>query len=472
MVIWGMFTGSYSYRRIFIIALGPLFLARLFLAVVRERARSISSPWQAGKKLAQTSGTRVLVLGGGFGGVHTVLRLEKALCCRPGIDLTLVSNENFFLFTPLLHEVATGGVETRHIAYPYRRLRGNRKFNFFQREIRSIDLAAKKVVTDQEVLSYDFLVLALGSVTDTAGLPAFAKNVFTLKSLVDGIFLRNHIINMFEQADLVEGAEQEKMLTFIVVGGGYTGVQLVTEMRDFIIGSLIRHYPRVQRRIGRLILVQGQERILPDFDEKLAAYAFHQLREQGIEVRLRSRVTKVWDDGVELNGAESLPTCTVVWVAGVNANPVVAGLPVEKDSSGRVKVNDYLEVPGFPGVYALGDNAHVKDNAGHPLPATAHIAVRQPKVAAANILADLVGRPKRTYRYSYMGQLVSLGSRSGVVKFYGLRLPGLSARIIWLVIYLNIMAGLYNRTRVALDWLLGLIFGRDITLLRLRQRGD
>ncbi|MBM2832472.1 MAG: yumB1 [Dehalococcoidia bacterium] len=258
------------------------------------------------------------------------------------------------------------------------------------------------------------------------------------------------------------------MLTFVVVGGGYTGVQLVTEMRDFIVDSLIRHYPRVQRSTVRLILVQGQERILTDFDENLAAYAFIQMRREGIEVRLGARVTRVWEDGLELNGTESLSTCTVVWVAGISANPVVAALPVDKDASGRVKVDEHLELPGFPGVYALGDNAHVKDKAGRPLPATAHIAVRQPAVAVANILADLRGQPKKAYTYFYMGQLVSLGSHSAVVKFYGLRLPGLPARVIWLVLYLNIMAGLYNRTRVALDWFLGLIFGRDITLLRLR----
>jgi NADH:ubiquinone reductase (H+-translocating) len=169
-----------------------------------------------------------------------------------------------------------------------------------------------------------------------------------------------------------------------------------------------------------------------------------------------------------LNCKESLPTCTVVWVAGISANPVVAALPAGKDGTGRIKVDGYLEVPGFPGVYALGDNAHVEDKVGQPLPATAHIAVRQPKVAAANILAELRGRPRKAYNYFHTGQMVSLGAHSAVGIFYGLRIPGLPARIVWLVVYLNIMSGLYNRTRVALDWFLGLIFGRDITLLRLR----
>jgi NADH dehydrogenase len=156
-------------------------------------------------------------------------------------------------------------------------------------------------------------------------------------------------------------------------------------------------------------------------------------------------------------------------VVGVRANPVAAALPVEKDDLGRVKVNDYLEVPGYPGVYALGDNANVKDVTGQPLPPTAHIAVRQPKIAAANILADLRGKPKRPFRTKYLGRLVSLGSHSAVLKLYGLRIYGLGARVIWLVAYLNIMAGPYNRTRVAMDWFLALIFGRDSTLLRLSR---
>jgi len=454
-VMWGMFTGSYNYGNILKTTLRPSFVPRLSLQALREKLR--------GRRLIPR---RVLILGGGFGGVYTALHLEKALRRQP-VEITLVSRENFFLFTPLLHEVATGGIETRHIAYPIRSLRGRKRFSFIQAEVAAVDLDKKAVQTDRGLLPYDYLVLALGSTTDTRQLPTAAGHVFTLKTINDGIAIRNHLISLFEEADARPGGEG--LLTFVVAGGGATGVQLIAEMRDFFFRFLLRNYPGVDPEKVRLILVQNRERLLDDMHPSLAAYALSVLRKKGIEVRLGSKVTRVLPGAVEISGQEVISTSTLVWTAGVRASPVVEALPVEKDSLGRVKVNRYLEVPAFPGVYALGDNAlFVNPATGSPLPARAHIAVRQPRVVAHNILADLFGRRKRPCPVPWMSQTVSLGSREAGMELLGLRILGLPARFLWLVSYLLLVPSVYVRTRVLLDWLLALFFGRDTTLIRLR----
>ncbi|MBI4216509.1 MAG: NAD(P)/FAD-dependent oxidoreductase [Chloroflexi bacterium] len=411
---------------------------------------------------------RILVLGGGFGGVYTTLHLERALRRDPGVELTLVSEENFFLFTPFLHEVATGGIETRHIAHPIRKLRGRKRFSFLLGEVQAIDLAAKQVHTDHGSLGYDFLVLALGSATRMDGLEGPKETVFTLKSLRDGILLRNHIIEMFERADAEPELERQRpYTTFVIAGGGYTGVQLAAEMRDFIRHSLLKHYRQVKGY--HILLVQDGDSILAGMERGLAEAAHRTLVSLGVEVRLGARVTRVAADWAEVEGQGRVPTRTLVWATGVVARPVVAALPLPQDESGRIVVNDFLEVPGQEGLYALGDNACLTDpQTGQAAPPRAHVAVRQARVVAANIVAKLRGRPPRPFRYSLGGELVALGSRSAVAHVYGWRVRGLLARLIWLVGYTAIMKGRYNRLRVVLDWLLALIFGRDSTLLRVR----
>ncbi|MBI4301200.1 MAG: FAD-dependent oxidoreductase [Chloroflexi bacterium] len=455
--LWGMFTGSYSYGQILRTVLEPAFPLRLFLRAVRQRLRGIALP-----------SCRILILGGGFGGVYAALHLERALRKQKAVELTLVSRDNFFLFTPLLHEVATGGIETRHIAYPIRTLRGRRRFTFMHGEVESIDLEDKSVLTNRGPLSYDYLVLALGSTTDTRQLPELTPNVFTLKDLYDAMVLRNHVIALSEEADACP-EEQEKLLTFVVAGGGATGVQLVAEMRDFIFRFLLKNYRKLQPEKVRLILIQNEERLLEEMDPGLGSYALSVLKKKGVEVRLRSRVTKVLPQAVEINEEEVIPTHTVVWATGIRGNPVVECLPLAKDAWGRVKVNQYLEVSGASGVYALGDNAlFINPKTGRPLPARAHVAVRQPRTVARNILADLLGGRKQASPVPWVAETVSLGSREAAMKLWRWRLFGLPARFLWLISYLFLVPSVYARTRVVLDWLLALFFGRDTTLLRLR----
>ncbi|MCL4535026.1 MAG: FAD-dependent oxidoreductase [Bacteroidetes bacterium] len=464
-ITWGMFTGAYSYRSILQRTLWPSMWSEMLQAVFMPPKVRAGGP---ASDLDAPHEKRVLVLGGGFAGVYTTLHLERALGRRPDISISLVSDENFFLFTPLLHEVATGGIETRHIALPIRRLRGKRLFSFVQAEVLSVDLASRTVHTSRGDMQYDVLVLALGSVTDRRALPGPDSRVFTLKTLRDGIVLRNHVIRMFEAASAMEG-DPAPLVTFVVVGGGTIGVQLVAELRDFIYGSLLKEYTKISPESVRVILTQSDERILPEIDPELSSIARRVLEKQGVEVLTGTQVTRVRPNCVELNCGRVISTHTVVWAPGIVASPVVAALPVEKDAIHRVIVNEYLEVPSYPGVYALGDNAHFDDERmGQPLPPTAHIAVRQPKVVAANIVAELEGRPKQPYRYRHMGQIIALGPRSAVAEIYGFRTHGFLTRLVRMVAYSAVMMGRYNRIRVFTDWLLGLFFGRDSTLLRVR----
>ncbi len=454
-VLWDLFTGSHSYGHILRTALDPRFLVRFAAEAARQR-------WRPSR---QARPLRVVVAGGGFAGVYTTLKLEKALRRWPGVEVTLISEENFFLFAPLLHEVATGGIETRHIALPIRALRGSRRFRFINAEVQSVDLEGKRLVTGQGDLSYDYLVLALGAAPGSGS--GDHSSAFTLKTLYDGIYLRNHIIQLFETADSCPDHEAET-LTFVVVGGGPVGVQTVAEMRDFMLRHLRAKYENAGRSRVRLMLVSPDPRLLPDMDEHIASYSLALLRRKGIEVRLGSRVTKVWDQGMELDGGEVVPTQTVVWCAGTRTCDVVRSLPVAKDGEGRILVNEGLGVPGFPGVYALGDNAHFADPAtGQPLPPRAHIAVRQPGTVAHNIVADLAGGRRKAFKVPWMADMVSLGSYSAAMKVGGVRVYGFPARVLWLGGYLALLPRNYNRIRVAADWFLSLFFGRDTTLLRL-----
>ncbi len=465
---WGMFTGSYSYKHIARMVLGPVSQARLSTALLVEELRHLTRRQPAPPRQLYVGSRKVLILGSGFGGTYTLRRLVRSTNQNENVDITLVSDENFFLFTPLLHEVAMGGIETRHIAYPIRRLHWRDRFNFVQAEILNIDLAGRRVATTSGPLEFDRLVIALGSVTDTSALKLEGGTVFTLKTLHDAMRMRNHLIDCFEQASIVNDREKQKqLLTFVTIGGGYIGVQTVTELRDFIYGNLLRYYKAVDPTLIRIVLVEAERKIMTRLHEKLGAYVMKQLHRMGIEVMMNSTVTRAGDGFAEIDGFEKLPACTLIWTAGMTANPLIAELQAEKDALGRVIVNEYMEVSGFPGVYALGDCAHFEDPASaRPIPPRAHTTVRQAKVVAGNILADIRGTERKPYHYTDSGEIVSIGDSKAVFRFYNLRLYGFPARLIWLVAYSMLVTGANNRVRIIMDWLLSLIFGRDVTLLR------
>jgi NADH:ubiquinone reductase (H+-translocating) len=467
---WGMFTGAYTYSQILGMALSP----RLWWSFARAALR----PWEGSMATdgpaapaAPRRRTRVLVLGGGFAGVNTMKRLERTLGRDPGVALSLVSDENFFLFTPMLHEVVSGGIETRHIAVPIRRLRGDRRFDFVRASVQSVDLNARRVHTTRGPLDYDALVVALGSTTDMRAIEGREEHVFELKTLAHAVRLRNQIIRVFEAAAAGE-PDGDALLTFVVVGGGITGVQTAADVNEQARRFLPREYTSIHPWRVRVLLLHEGADLVPELHPRLRRAARETLEKQGVEVRLRTRVSDVDEGTVELEGGTRIRARTVIWTPGIVANPVVAAMRAPHDDIGRVHVDAHYRLAEHPEVFVLGDAAHQLDPAtGEPLMPTAHIAVRQPGAVAHNVQALLRGTPMRTWRYHHMGQMVALGPRAALAEVFGIKLRGFATRLLWQSAYSALMAGgPYNKARVATGWALGLLFGRDSTLLRGHRR--
>jgi len=404
---------------------------------------------------------RILILGAGFAGLYTALRLEKALGEGTPVEITLVDRNHFHLFTPLLHETASGVVHPGLIMTPIRRILRGRRINFLRARVDSIDLQAQEVTLCCTHMPYDILVIALGSVTNFYGLESVRQRALEIKSAGDADRLRCHVINRFEAAAREsDPRRRRKLLTFAVVGGGCTGVETVTEVHEFLMHLREEQYYGIAADELRVVLVEIQDRVLPQMDRTLSRAALRRMQKMGIEVMLNTTVKGFTDAGLEFaDGQDPLAGDTVVWAAGVRANPLLDNLPLERDRMGRVIVDSDLRVPGMPSVYVLGDAAH----AHHPetqevYPPTAQVAYRQARIAAANIAAHLQGGAQRRFDFTYIGDLVSMGRLSGVADPYGLKLRGFSAWAMWKFYYLLTLVGWQNRLRVALNWLLALLF--------------
>lgn len=418
--------------------------------------------------------TRIVVVGGGFAGVYSALHLEKmaSRMGSGGMSLTLVSRDNFLLFTPMLHEVASSSIATSNIVVPIRKL--YRKCDFWQAEIESIDLQTKRVVTlhgsaanhHRRRLEYDYLVIALGSVTNFFGMTGVARHALTMKTIGDAITLRNYVIEMLEQAEVGPVEEQAELLSFVVAGAGFAGVELVAGLNDFVREAAV-HYRHLDSEKINVCLVSSSDRILPELSEDLAEFALAKLRQRGVRVLLNTRVLDAEANAVKLHTGEQIATRTLVWTAGVTPPPLILSLPCEKDDQGRILTDEYLEVKGFPGVFALGDCAHVPDpRTGRAFPPTAQHALRQARLAARNLAASIAGGRKLPFSYTMRGQLAALGRRSGVADLMGLKFAGFPAWWLWRTIYLAKLPHLERKVRVALDWTLDLFFSRDIVELK------
>ncbi len=409
---------------------------------------------------------RILILGSGFGGLYTALHLEKKLRRAANVEVTLVNRENFFLFTPLLHEVAAGDLDVTHIVNPVRKLL--RRTHFFNGDIKSIDLDRRCVVVthaddnhDHE-LTYDYLVLALGSVTNFYNLPGLADNALTMKSLSDAILLRSRLIKNLEDADFECSCEdRSRLLTVAVVGGGFAGVETIASVNDFV-REAVRYYPRLNERELRIVLIEATGAILPELGAKLGEYARTKLSARGVEFLMNTSVKSVSPDGIILSDDSIIRTNLLVWTAGVSPNPLLSLLDCTKER-GRVSTNEFLEVADWPGVWALGDCAAVPDRStGRSCPPTAQHALRQGRVVANNIIASINGRGKQAFRFKTIGALASIGKRTGVARILGVNFSGFVAWWLWRTIYLSKLPRLEKKVRVALDWALDLLFSKDL----------
>ena len=417
--------------------------------------------------------SRVLILGGGFGGIYAAIELERALRSRPDVCITLVTRDNYFLFTPMLHEVAASDLEMNTIVNPLRKML--RRVKTFTGNIETINLERRCVAVTHgfdrhaHELSYDHLIIALGSSTNFFGLPGLQDAALTIKTLDDAIELRNRLITHLEEANSECAAGQRQpLLTFVVVGAGFAGVETLGGINDFV-REAICFYPNLTPEFVRTILISSEEFILPELGSKLGAYAQRKLAARGVQIITSTRVTAVRDGMVELSDGRTIRATTLIWAAGNAPNPLVAGLPIAKHG-GRILVDEYLAAKEFPGVWALGDCASVPDRkTGEFHPPTAQHAIREARCAARNVAADIVGGKKKPFHFSTLGRLAAIGRRTGVANVFGLNFSGFFAWWLWRTIYLLKLPRLEKKMRVALDWTLDLCFAKDFACVTARH---
>lgn len=413
---------------------------------------------------------RILILGGGFAGAYAALHLEKRLRGAPDVEVVLVSRVNFVLFTPMLHEVAGADVAVTDIVQPLRKML--RHTRVAVADVEAIDLAGRQVrvrlsdIPNPVDIPYDQLVLALGAVTNFYHIPGLAEHALTMKTLGDAILLRNHVIDALELADnQINDTARQTTLTAVIAGGGFAGVETVGAINDFLREGM-KFYPHLKPDMVRVVLVHPGEVILPELGERLGRYAQTKQGARGVEIRLKTKVAGYDGHEVTLDDGTRIATRMLVWTAGVTPAPVLASLPCQLQH-GRVVTDEFMRVPNFPGVWALGDCAFIPDpfNPGKSYPPTAQHAAREGAVLASNIVAVMRGEPLQPFRFKILGLLASIGRRAGVAEILGWNFSGIIAWCLWRGIYLSMLPGIQKKVRVALDWTLDLFFSKDLVQL-------
>ena len=368
--------------------------------------------------------TSVVIAGGGFAGLSAAMYLDKTLARRDDVDVTLISRENFILFTPMLHEVAAGDLYPGDIVNPIRRIL--RRVKFVEAEVESIDLPARRVhclgglARLKFELEFDHVLLTLGSETNFFDLPGVSEWAVTMKSMFDAAMLRNRVLALLEEATVQKDpVARRQLLTFVTAGGGFAGAETTGAINDFV-REIIRYYPDLNEELIRVVVIHPGKFLLPELGEELGNYAEHKLRERKVEVIKGARVASYDGSLVTLTDGKSIPASTLIWTAGVKPSPVIATLPCEKER-GRLLVSEFLAVTGVPGLWAAGDCAAVPvSNTEKFHPPTAQHGLREGLVAAKNIAAVILDRPLKSFTFTTLGQLATIGRRTGVAMVFGI----------------------------------------------------
>jgi len=444
----------------------------------------------------------IVILGGGFAGIGVLKKLQKKFQNDGDVEITLVSKDNFILFTPMLPEIVSGMIETRHIVTPVREF--CKKAKYFEANIKSIDFDDKKVVishiigryTSEKVqqrddkynknndnfhehtLNYDYLVIALGSENNFFGNKDIENNSFTMKSIDDAIALRNHIIRILEQANIEQDNHdlRKSLLTFVVVGGGFSGVETVGSVNDFVRDTIRRYYPNIYMTDVRIILVSATDKILEQIDEGLGKFALEKLEENGVEFIMNSKVKGATKEKAILDNDTEIPCYTIIWTAGVTQNDLIANLNCEHGKGHRILANNYLEVKNYENeVYALGDCASVTDpQTGNPYPPTAQNAISQRNIVADNIMLSIYAKrrgkekleenKKKVFNYKTKGMMAQIGKRTGVAILFGkIKLHGFLAWWLWRTYYLANLPTIKKKVKVIGDWTSDVLFKPDVS---------
>jgi NADH:quinone reductase (non-electrogenic) len=410
--------------------------------------------------------TRIVITGGGFAGLSAAMYLDKTLARREDTEVTLISRENFILFTPMLHEVAAGDLHPGDIVNPIRRIL--RHVKFVEADVEAVDLSGRHVHCRGGIaklgleFEFDHLLLTLGSETSFFDLPGVSEWSVTMKTLFDAAMLRNRVLALLEEATLEKDAgRRRQLLTFVTAGGGFSGTETTGAINDFV-RETMRYYPDLNEELVRVVVIHPGKFLLPELGEELGNYAERKLRERKVEVIKGARVANYDGSLVTLTDGNSIPASTLIWTAGVKPSPVIAPLPCEKER-GRLLVSEYLAVTGVPGLWAAGDCAAVPiRNTEKFHPPTAQHGLREGLVAAKNIEAAVLDRPLKSFTFTTLGQLATIGRRTGVAMVFGMKFSGFIAWCLWRSIYLMKLPRLAKKLRVMVGWTLDLLFSRDI----------
>jgi NADH dehydrogenase len=430
--------------------------------------RAFSRYTEIARRKGCARGKTFVVIGAGFAGLAAACELARLLPDPDNGRILLIDEDNFLLFTPMLSEAAAGEIDARHIIHPVDRI--SKRIQFVAATVTGIDLGRKVVQVSRrsaeikpapEEYQADRIVIALGSITDFHDIPGLAETAIPMKKLWDATSLYRCVLARLEQASLEKDPERRKaLLTFVVAGGGFSGVETMAALNDFVRESS-DEYPAIARKDIRTILINPDGRLLHELTPDLAAYAETALKKRGVEVRMNSSVSGATGSSVEIQGGEPIPARTLVWTAGVKPNPLVEKLDCEKGKHGRIRVNACCEIPDRPGVCVIGDCAEIPQQDGTKTYApTAQNATREGKHVARNIVAALRGGKVTPFRYTPIGELALVGRRSGVARLYGHNFSGVVAWAMWRATYLAKMPGTGQKLRIGADWLLDLLFGR------------
>lgn len=395
-----------------------------------------------------TAPPTVVIVGGGFGGLNAARALRRA-----PVNVVLLDRNNYHLFQPLLYQVATAGLEPEQIAKPVRSiLRGQKNFDFRMTEVRGVDFAQRRLDTSAGPMAYDYLVLAYGGETNFFGLDRVSRTAFGLKDIGDAVTIRNHVLSCFEQAMLETDAERRRTwLTFIIVGGGPTGVEMAGALSELMRLVLVKDYPRLNIKDVRILLLEATDMLIPALPERLRDAAAKTLWRKYVEVRFGAAVTDYDGREARLKSGEVIPAHTLIWAAGVRAAPLASQLGMQPGRQGRLAVEPTLQVRGHPEVFIIGDASYREEN-GAALPMVAPVAIQMGKSVAANIRRLLRNQPLEPFTYRDQGTLATIGRNAAVCNVYGVQARGFLAWVLWLGIHIVQLIGFRNKLFVLMNW--------------------
>ncbi|HEY2924977.1 MAG TPA: NAD(P)/FAD-dependent oxidoreductase [Candidatus Eisenbacteria bacterium] len=420
---------------------------------------------------------RLLILGGGFAGLDVARSIGKSKAAREYWDTLLIDKENFFQFNPLLPAVAVGAVETRHIVYPLREMARHRQIRFFKNKATRIDLDRREVLLHNDlIVPYDTLVIAVGSVTNYYKVPGAQEHARPFKTIVDAMYVRARVVELFEMAEQAETAEQRrKLLSFVIVGGGVTGVEIAAELMDMARDTLLPKYPNVHLSDLSVTVIEGGDRIIPAARPEHSAYVHRFLARRGVRLLIGRAATRVEPKRIHLIDGSAIDAFTIIWTAGVRPPDLVAQLPVFHIKDGRVRVDDYLRAldpRGTPieDIYVAGDCAASLRPDGTYQPALSQTGVAMGTYIGESLVNRAKGRPMKPFRFESAGYIISLGKHSSVLELFGVPLSGKLAWLLWAAAYLIKMVGIRKQLEVGIDHLTHLVFEHDSSQILNRRQ--